>query len=66
MSRPYEARAGSYGTDRAAELRRSGLISRLRLATILPGLACLIDACGKSACAAMQRPRDAISNVVGQ
>jgi hypothetical protein len=40
--RPYEARAASCGTDRDAELRRSVLISRLRLATVLPGLACLI------------------------
>ena len=42
MRHPYETRAAAYAADRDAELRRSVLISRLRLATVLPGLACVI------------------------
>ena len=40
----YEARAAAYSVQRGAAARHSAVISRLRLATFLPGAACLLYA----------------------
>lgn len=42
MSVRYEERAAAHAADRDAEIRRSVRISRLRLATFLPGAACVV------------------------
>jgi MutS-like protein len=45
----YDERAATHAAARDAETRRSVLISRLRLATFLPGAACLVWVAGRGA-----------------